>query len=140
MKDIAVTFPEGKRVDAHYDGRTIKTDQSVRNGGDGCAPEPFDLFFVSIATCVGIYVLEFCNERKLSTEGLGVRLHAERDAKKGIFAPMHIEITLPANFPEKQRGAILKTVNICTVVKHIIASSEFDVVLLDETRRCHDKE
>lgn len=35
MKDITVTFPGGKRVDAHYDGRTVETDQSVKNGGEG---------------------------------------------------------------------------------------------------------
>jgi hypothetical protein len=31
MKSITVTFPGGKRVDAHYDGRTVQTDQSVKN-------------------------------------------------------------------------------------------------------------
>lgn len=66
MKDSTLSFPGGKRVDSHYDGRTVRTDQSVKNGGEGSAPELFDLFFVSMATCVGIYVLEFCRgEEKL---------------------------------------------------------------------------
>ncbi len=34
MKDITISFPGGKRVDAHYDGRTVHTDQSVKNGGE----------------------------------------------------------------------------------------------------------
>src|SRR6056297_1555650 len=78
QKDITVSFPGGKRVDAHYGGRTVHTDQSVRNGGEGSAPEPFDLFFVSMATCVGIYVLEFCTTRDLNTTGLGVRLISDK--------------------------------------------------------------
>ena len=130
MKDITVTFPGGKRVDAHYDGRTVETDQSVKNGGEGSAPEPFDLFFVSMSTCVGIYVLEFCNSRKLNTEGLGVRLQAERDPEKKLFTPIRIEITLPADFPEKYHKAILRTANLCTVKKHIVTAPEFDVVLV----------
>ena len=48
MKDIRVSFPGGKRVDAAYDGMVVHTDQSVAHGGEGAAPEPFDLFFVDI--------------------------------------------------------------------------------------------
>jgi len=60
---ITVTFPGGKRVDASYNGFTIATDQAVDAGGDGSAPEPFDFFLSSIATCTGIYVLGFCQKR-----------------------------------------------------------------------------
>ena len=129
MKEFSVTFPGGKRVDAHYDGRSVRTDQSVKNGGEGSAPEPFDLFFVSLATCAGIYVLEFCDARALNTEGLAVRLQAERDEERKLFTPIKIAITLPEAFPDKYRKAILKTANLCTVKKHIIDPPEFEVVL-----------
>ena len=32
--DMVVTFPGGKRVDAQYKGFPVKTDQSVKGGGD----------------------------------------------------------------------------------------------------------
>ena len=131
MKDITVSFPGGKRVDAHYKGRTVRTDQSVKNGGEASAPEPFDLFFVSIATCVGIYVLEFCNARELPAEGLAVRLRAELDPEKKLFTPVEVAITLPSGFPEKYRRAVLKTANLCAVKKHILTPPEFKIVLAD---------
>ncbi len=40
--NISVSFPGGKRVDAHLGDRTIQTDQSLAHGGDGSAPEPFE--------------------------------------------------------------------------------------------------
>jgi len=49
-----VSFPAGKRADAQFKGFTIQTDQSPRGGGEGSAPEPFDLFLASIATCAGV--------------------------------------------------------------------------------------
>lgn len=131
MKDITVSFPGGKRVDAHFDGRTVHTDQAVAGGGEGSAAEPFDLFFVSMATCVGIYVLDFCQVRELPTEGLGVRLRAEKDPEKKLYTPIEIAITLPAGFPEKYRNAILNTANLCTVKKHIITPPEFHIVFDD---------
>lgn len=133
IKDITVSFPGGKRVDACYDGRTVHTDQSVKNGGEGSAPEPFDLFFVSMATCVGIYVLEFCTARNLSTDGLGVRLCSKFDPDQKRYASICIDIALPDGFPEKYRGAIHRTANLCTVKKHILTPPEFQITLNGES-------
>ncbi|MBT3294685.1 MAG: osmotically inducible protein OsmC [Verrucomicrobia bacterium] len=131
QKKIAVSFPGGKKVDASFEGWTIHTDQSVKNGGDNTAPNPFDLFFASLAACAGFYALEFCQARELSTEGLAVQLDAARDPAKKLFTPIRIAITLPQDFPDKYRKAILKTANLCTVKKHIINTPEFEVVLAD---------
>jgi len=132
-KEIRVSFPGGKRVDAHYGGRTVQTDQSVKNGGEGSAPEPFDLFFVSMATCVGIYVLEFCTTRNLDTTGLAVNLVSGFDPNEKRFPNIGIDITLPDGFPEKYRKAIWRTANLCTVKKHILTPPEFAISLDGET-------
>ena len=127
IKDITVKFPGGKRVDAHYDGRVVQTDQSVKNGGEGSAPEPFDLFFVSMATCVGIYVLEFCTTRDIPTEGLGVHLLSQFDATEKRYPQITIDLTLPTNFPAKYKKAIWRTANLCTVKKHILNPPHFSI-------------
>jgi len=128
-KELTVSFPGGKRVDAHYDGRTVQTDQSIKNGGDGSAPEPFDLFFVSMATCVGIYVLEFCTTRDLNTEGLGVHLLSTLNREEKRYAEISLDITLPDGFPEKYKSAIWRTANLCTVKKHILNPPEFSITV-----------
>ncbi len=129
MKDITLSFPGGKRVDAHYDGQTVRTDQSIKNGGEGSGPEPFDLFFVSMATCVGIYVLEFCATRHLNTEGLAVHLLSTLNAEEKRYSEISIDITLPAEFPEKYRSAIWRSANLCTVKKHILTPPKFNITL-----------
>jgi hypothetical protein len=42
--EIKVVFGGGLKVDAEYHGHLIRTDQPVRDGGEGTAPSPFDLF------------------------------------------------------------------------------------------------
>ena len=61
--EIIIDFPGGAKVDAHFSGFTVKTDQSPKGGGEGSAPSPFSLFLASIGTCAGIYVLGFCRQR-----------------------------------------------------------------------------
>ena len=49
-KTIEVSFPGGKKVDGKTANMIIKTDQPIKDGGEGTAPEPFLLFLASIAT------------------------------------------------------------------------------------------
>ncbi|HBF42893.1 MAG TPA: osmotically inducible protein OsmC, partial [Desulfobacteraceae bacterium] len=50
QKTIEVNFPGGKKVDGKIENMIIKTDQPVKDGGEGSAPEPFQFFLMSIAT------------------------------------------------------------------------------------------
>ena len=82
IEKIEVSFPGAKRVDAKIGNMAIATDQSLENGGTETAPEPFLLFLASIATCAGIYALEFLQARDLSSEGMALTMGCEWDEKK----------------------------------------------------------
>lgn len=75
--EMTISFPGGSRVDASFDGFTVPTDQPVMGGGEGSAPTPFAVFLSSIGTCAGIYVLGFCKQRALPTDGIRIveRIH-----------------------------------------------------------------
>lgn len=66
---IDISFEGGQKVAANFpDGLQMLTDQPGPDGSPGAAPSPFAYFLGSIGTCAGIYVLEFCNARKIPTE------------------------------------------------------------------------
>ncbi|MBW2480594.1 MAG: osmotically inducible protein C, partial [Deltaproteobacteria bacterium] len=44
---MEIRLAGGQKIFADYKGFTIRTDQSVKDGGDNSAPTPSDLFFVS---------------------------------------------------------------------------------------------
>jgi putative redox protein len=127
MSTMTVSFPGGKRVDALYDGFTIRTDQSPKGGGEGSAPQPFDLFLASIATCAGIYVKGYCDTRGIPTEKLGLEMHIERDHERHRVGKLVLEIKLPEGFPEKHREAVIRAADLCAVKKHILSPPAFEI-------------
>ncbi|MCK5787210.1 MAG: OsmC family protein [Candidatus Sabulitectum sp.] len=132
--DMKVVFPGGKRVDAEIDGFTIKTDQAVQGGGEGSEPEPFTLFFASIATCAGIYVLSFCQHRGLSTEGVSLTMSTEVDPVKRMIGKVKINIIVPDAFPQKYHAPLIRSAGQCAVAKHIEETLPvFDVGVLTES-------
>lgn len=134
MDDIRISFPGGRRVNAELAGRIIETDQSPAHGGEGAAPEPFELFLASLATCAGLYAHAFCTARNLSTEGLSLvqRHRMSEDGKR--LAHVSLELTLPAGFPEKYRAAIANAAASCKVKKVLAAPPDFDVSVVDAAK------
>ncbi len=129
VNEIKVVFGGGVKVDAEYHGHVIRTDQPVRDGGEGTAPSPFDLFLASLATCAGYYALSFCLGRRIPTEGLAVSLVTEKETGAKTIGRMTIRLGLPAGFPEKYREAIVKAVDACAVKAHINNPPAFAVVV-----------
>lgn len=127
QRTMDVIFPGGKQVDALFRGFTIQTDQDRESGGEASAPEPFDLFLASIGTCVGIYALNFCSERKISSDGLKLHLTIRRNQEQRRVDKIAIEIVLPPGFPDKYKRAITKAAGLCSVKKHMFNPPEFEI-------------
>ena len=102
-------------MDVVFDDFTIKTDQKKIYGGDNTAPEPFNIFFSSLASCAGIYAVSFCDTRKLDTSGMNLILEAV--FKEGQKYMDEIKLTLHVNkgFPEKYIKPVIKSMNSCAV-------------------------
>ena len=128
---MKITFPGGLAVDSEYRGFTVHTDQPKEHGGDGSGPAPFDLFLASLGTCAGLYVLRFCQQRGLSTQGLGLTLETAKDPEGKRIDLVRIEIQLPEGFPDKYREAAIRAADQCAVKKHIVEPPRFEVVALN---------
>jgi putative redox protein len=125
--DMVVTFPGGARVDAQFGTHTIKTDQPPRGGGEDSAPAPFSLFLASIATCAGVYVLGFCRQRNLPTDGITLVQRVAVDPGTGMVGQIGIDIQVPPGFPEKYHEALVRAASQCAVKKHLEHPPAFDV-------------
>jgi putative redox protein len=125
--EIIVSFPGGTRVDTEIGGHVIKSDQPAYAGGLDSAPAPFSLFLASIGTCAGYYVLSFCSQRKIPTEGIRIiqRLHKNPETK--MIDVIDLDIEVPPEFPAKYYDALVRAANQCAVKKHIEVPPRFDV-------------
>ena len=121
--EMLIDFPGGSRVDAHFRGFTIPTDQPPV----ASAPMPFDLFLASIGTCAGIYVLGFCQQRGLSSEGIQILQRAHSNHATGMVEEIDLEIQIPPTFPEKYRDSLIRSAELCKVKKHLEHPPKFNI-------------
>jgi ribosomal protein S12 methylthiotransferase accessory factor len=121
--EIEITFPGGARVDANFGGFTVSTDQPPA----ASAPTPFATFLASIGTCAGIYVLGFCQQRGIPTQGIKIVQRMYSDRMTGLVGQIDLEIQLPPDFPEKYRGAVIRSAEQCAVKKHFEYPPTFNI-------------
>ena len=74
--------------------------------------------------------MQFCTQREIPTEGLGLTLDIERDEETRQLLKVMIDIELPPGFPEKYRRAIIRATEQCSVKKALSAPPQFVVQTL----------
>ena len=124
--EILIDFPGGSRVDAHFGNFTVPTDQPP----DGSAPSPFEVFLSSIGTCAGIYVLGFCQQRGLPTQGIQIIQRIQPDRISGMIDEIDLEIVIPPTFPEKYRDSLIRSAELCKVKKHLEKPPKFHITTM----------
>jgi putative redox protein len=121
--EMVIDFPGGARVDAHFGPYTVETDQPPV----GSAPTPFATFLASIGTCAGIYVLGFCQQRGLPSEGIRIIQRMDSDRMTGMVGKIELEIQVPPTFPEKYLPSLIRSAELCAVKKHMETPPQFEI-------------
>jgi putative redox protein len=121
--EMIIDFPGGSRVDAHFGPFTVATDQPPA----ATAPSPFEIFLSSIGTCAGIYVLGFCKQRNLPTEGIAILQRINHNPSTGMVETIGLEIQVPPGFPEKYRASLIHSAELCAVKKHLEKPPRFGI-------------
>jgi len=121
--EMIIDFPGGARVDAHVGPYTIQTDQPPV----ASAPTPFTLFLASMVTCAGIYVLGFCRQRNLPTDGIRIIQRVYANRFNGLVETVDLEIQVPPEFPEKYHNALILSAEQCKVKQQMAAPPAFNI-------------
>src|SRR5436309_3150385 len=121
--EILIDFPGGSRVNTHFGKFTIPTDQPPT----ASAPTPFEVFLSSIGTCAGIYVLGFCQQRGLPTNGIQIVQRIHSNPLTGMIDEIDLEILVPPTFPAKYYDSLIRSAELCKVKKHLEKPPKFNI-------------
>ena len=106
----------------------ILCDQPRDNGGDDAGMSPPEFLLASLATCAGYYASQYLKTRGLSSEGLEVRVKAEKAKQPARLGTFLIEVTAPG-LDERHQTAILRAVRSCTIHNTLLGRPAIEVVI-----------
>jgi putative redox protein len=112
---IVVTHDRGLRFAAQIRQHRIVTDQSERAGGEDSAPSPTELISAALASCVALYVHQFCVSRGLRQEGMRIEVMPLNATSPNRIARLDVTVRLPQELSPHVKEMLERVVRSCPV-------------------------
>ena len=129
--DVIIRHLGGVKFEAVARGHRVLCDQPAENRGTNSGMTPPELLLSSLGTCAGFYAAEYLRTRSLSSEGLAVRVTAEKATAPARLGSFRIEVTVPDLDPQHEAG-MLRAVKTCLIHNTLLHAPAIEIAL--ETR------
>ena len=134
--ELNARYAGGVKFEIAVRGHRVLCDQPVENGGADEGMTPPEFLLASLATCGGYYAAEYLNARKLSTEGLQVRVSADKATQPARLASFQIEVSL-AECDERHRAGLLRAVKACLIHNTLVSSPAIEISVVSASVPAH---
>jgi putative redox protein len=129
--ELNVTYQGGAQFAAHARGHTLITDQPADNGGTDAAMTPPELLLASLGTCAAHYAVEYLKARSLSTDGLRVRVTAEKKHQPARLADFRVEVEAHSLKEPRHYEGLLRSVKRCLVHNTLLDSPHVETAIAE---------
>ena len=109
-------------------GHRVICDQPVDNGGSDAGMTPPEFLLGSLATCVAYYAAQYLKARKLSAQGLKVRVSAEKATQPARLASFHIEVTV-SGLDDRHQAGILRAAKSCLIHNTLLGGPGIEIAV-----------
>ena len=93
----------------------IVCDQPLESGGDDGGMTPPELMLASLATCAAYYVVQYLKFQKMSSEGLEVKVEADKATNPPRLGVFRILVDAPMIHDGRHREGVRKAAEKCLI-------------------------
>jgi putative redox protein len=126
--ELTIRHLGGVKFDASTRGHRVVCDQPSSNGGSDSGMTPPEFLLVSLGTCAGYYAVQYLKTRSLSSEGLEIKVAAEKAKAPARMAQFRIEVMVPGLDAEHEAG-VLRAVKACLIHNTLLNAPAIETVV-----------
>ena len=126
--DVRVQYEGGVLFEANVRGHRVLCDQALSNGGTDQGMTPPEFLLTALATCAGYYAVEYLRTRKLSAEGLDVRVTAEKAKEPARLSLFVIQVSVPGLEGRHLEG-VDRAVKACLIHNTLLHPPKLETVV-----------
>ena len=112
--ELIVKHLENVKFAVQARGHEVVCDQPLNTASTDAGMSPPEFLLASLGTCAGFYAAQYLRTRSLSTEGLEVRVSAEKALGRARLASFQMDVTIP-EIEERHKKGVLRAVKSCLI-------------------------
>ena len=112
---------------------TIACDQPEENGGFNEGMTPPELLLASVGTCAGYYAAQYLKTRRLSVDGMRIRVTAEKTTVPARLSSFRIEVQIPAGLETRHRQGVLRAIQSCLIHNTLLNRPKIELEIVAPT-------
>ena len=118
----------GVKFAASARGHRAICDQPPDSGGTDMGMTPPEYLLVSLGTCAAFYAAQYLKSRSLATEGLEIKVTAEKAAQPARLREFRIEVTVRGLDTQHEAG-VLRAVKACLIHNTLLHQPAIETVV-----------
>lgn len=126
---LTITHDEKLRFKAESGKHSIVIDLPEAAGGTDAGFSPPQMFIASLGSCIGVYVVDYCERAGIVCKGMKVHLDWKMAEDPKRISDIRVQIDLPAAIPAAREKAILAVAEHCLVHNTILHTPEVAIQL-----------
>lgn len=129
MNSVSVVYKGGIKFEASSGKHQVIVDLPAEKGGTDAGMAPPDLFISALGTCIGVYVVRYCQNAKIDAEGCVISLDWRLSDDKRSIAAVEAKIHLPKAEPGPRARAVLEAARSCLIHNTLHGDLNVDISL-----------
>lgn len=127
--EMKIAYKGGKKFIATCRGQQIIIDLPVEQEGNDEGMTPPETFIASLASCMGVYVLNYCRNVKINPNNMLLSVSWDKASNPARINNIKVEIRLPKMLDQERREALIKVAEHCLVHNTIHTPPKLEVSL-----------
>lgn len=127
---VVIDYIDGRKFVAQCGKHQVMIDLPAEVKGADEAANPPQYFLVSLASCIGVYVLSFCERSNLNPSGMKISINADKVTGPSRLDDIKIDINLPNAEVGKRKEALLAVAKQCLIHNTIVHHPKIEINLV----------
>ncbi len=124
--EMNISYKDGKKFVATCRKHEVIIDQPLNNDGKDEGATPPEFFIASLGSCIGVYVLAYCKNAGIKTEGMTINVKWEKAKNPDRIGEIKVDIKLQEDVG-KRKAALLKVAEHCLIHNTILHQPKMDI-------------
>jgi putative redox protein len=130
MSMMKVDYTGGIGFNVSARNHQVLADLPQDKGGQDKGMTPPELFMASLGSCIGVYVVRYCQNAKLDVSGLGIELDWKLSDDKTKISEISVVMGLPSADVGRREAAVLQAAHHCLVHNTIFGNPQIHIALV----------